>query len=493
MLPPASEFSAGPLSFQLEPGSAFVRSIRFHGHEVLRGIYPAVRDEFWGTLLAGAGAPVVEIGPDLVRLRIAGHVQHTAADLEWEAEVTARPDGTLRYHWRGKARWTFRTNRTGLCVLHPAEAAGAPCRVEHTDGRTLTGWLPTAIAPHQPFTEIRAIAHAFAPGAEASVRFDGEVFEMEDQRNWSDASFKTYCRPLARPRPYEVRSGEVIEHVVTLTIRGKPNGAPADGKEVAPIGALPRIGFTLPTPLSAALRARVAALRPAHVRVDTNAADLAATLAWAAPEAAALGCELELAVRGATTAAPAKLPARCVALLFDHEGGAVAADTIAAWRDAGAAAIGTGSRHHFTELNRQRPPLDAAHTLTAFGINAQVHAFDATSMLETVSQHGALVTHARAIGGGRPVAVGPIILGPAADSDDSRLLTEFAAQWTRLSLAALARAGAARATYFRTHGPGGFVRESGVTPLEKLFLAIAHDPGIFSDALYAAPRRHVRV
>ena len=29
----------------------------------------------------------------------------------------------------------------------------------------------------------------------------GDVFEMEDQRNWTDASFKTYCTPLRQPFP----------------------------------------------------------------------------------------------------------------------------------------------------------------------------------------------------------------------------------------------------------------------------------------------------
>ena len=34
---------------------------------------------------------------------------------------------------------------------------------------------------------------------------------MEDQRNWSDASFKTYSRPLALPFPYPVAAGEVLQ------------------------------------------------------------------------------------------------------------------------------------------------------------------------------------------------------------------------------------------------------------------------------------------
>ena len=33
--------------------------------------------------------------------------------------------------------------------------------------------------------------------------FEGELFELEDQRNWTDASFKTYPTPVALsdPRP----------------------------------------------------------------------------------------------------------------------------------------------------------------------------------------------------------------------------------------------------------------------------------------------------
>ena len=36
---------------------------------------------------------------------------------------------------------------------------------------------------------------------------EGDAFEMEDQRNWADASFKTYVRPLSKPRPYVIAKG----------------------------------------------------------------------------------------------------------------------------------------------------------------------------------------------------------------------------------------------------------------------------------------------
>ena len=41
----------------------------------------------------------------------------------------------------------------------------------------------------------------------AERRVLGDAFEMEDQRNWADASFKTYVRPLSKPRPYVIAKG----------------------------------------------------------------------------------------------------------------------------------------------------------------------------------------------------------------------------------------------------------------------------------------------
>ena len=49
---------------------------------------------------------------------------------------------------------------------------------------------------------MRAITHSVRPGVRAECRMEGDTFEMEDQRNWSDASYKTYVRPLALPWPY---------------------------------------------------------------------------------------------------------------------------------------------------------------------------------------------------------------------------------------------------------------------------------------------------
>ncbi len=482
MSPAARDFSVGRLAFRLDPATGMVRRVFCDGYEVLRGVYPAVRDAAWDTAPPAVTLTSVESSTEAVRITLSARVVGSAIDFTWEAIITAQAGGELTYDWTGRARQPLLTNRTGLCVLVPAEAAGAPCMIEHTDGRQVAGWLPQAIAPHQPFTAVRALTLPVAAGCEVTIRCEGETFEMEDQRNWSDASFKLYCRPLDWPRPYTVPAGATLNHRVSLRVRGRPPIRPlatGPGTLAAPsptaFGPCPRPGFTLPGPVPPALRERLRALQPGHLRITTTPRDFAPTVAWAAPAAAACGCPLHVAIVGATTDAPdcTALPPQSRALLFDADGNAAPFEVLAAWhRRRPELAPGTGTVHHFTELNRQRPPIWAPHEFTAFGLNAQVHTFDDDSLLETLTQHGVLARHARTLGAGRPVAIGPIVLGPKHDSPDPRLLGPFGAIWTLGSLVQLAPV-AAHLTYFATHGAAGVLQHGAVTPLEHLFLAVA--------------------
>jgi hypothetical protein len=88
----------------------------------------------------------------------------------------------------GEARSTFRRNRIGFCILHPADCAGVACRVTQVNGAVEETTFPQAISAHQPFFNIQSIAQRVTPTLWAEVQFSGDIFEMEDQRNWTDAS-----------------------------------------------------------------------------------------------------------------------------------------------------------------------------------------------------------------------------------------------------------------------------------------------------------------
>ena len=48
----------------------------------------------------------------------------------------------------------------------------------------------------------------------SEVGTEVHLFEMEDQRNWTDASYKTYGTPLALPFPAEINVGHKINKAV---------------------------------------------------------------------------------------------------------------------------------------------------------------------------------------------------------------------------------------------------------------------------------------
>jgi D-apionolactonase len=133
--------------------------------------------------------------------------------------VTGSSDGQLSVEGEAQVDAEFETNRTGFVILHPIEGvAGAPARGRRQRWHAAAGQFPERISPGQPFFDIQEIRHEFAGGGTVDIRFAGEVFEMEDQRNWTDASFKTYCRPLGLPYPYRVDPQHPVRQSVRLAL-----------------------------------------------------------------------------------------------------------------------------------------------------------------------------------------------------------------------------------------------------------------------------------
>src|SRR5215213_1202737 len=103
---------------------------------------------------------------------------------------------------------------------------------------------------------LRALTHSFAPGYSVTCRMEGDTFEMEDQRNWTDASYKTYVRPLALPWPYTLKQGERVSQRVSLDVQGtvpasRSRGQAAEEPVTVTLGALlplamPPVGLEVP-------------------------------------------------------------------------------------------------------------------------------------------------------------------------------------------------------------------------------------------------------
>jgi hypothetical protein len=274
--------------------------------------------------------------------------------------------------------------------------------VTHADGKLEETAFPEVISPHQPAFDIVALEHEPAPGVTARVDFEGGTWEMEDQRNWSDASFKTYVRPLALPFPYLIPAAEIEVQTVRMTLSGESVAGTAPSQaRVGALGRMPPVHLRLDeraqVPDALAMRGLARGLivrwRPAD-----GADRIVAAARLAAREAMDLSVEAIFAQRdpvgeaeeclraiagpsvGALLVAAARdLRTRPTGL---PEGEAPLEATVAALRQGGfRGRIGTGVPSFFTEFNRNPPP---PADFAFFGVCPIVHAADDVSVMETL-------------------------------------------------------------------------------------------------------------
>ena len=255
---------AGPLTAELDAGN--LRHIRFGGVEVIRAISFIVRDRNWGTYSPTISDLELREG-DGFTVSYRAVADDGAQSFRYLAKIRGNADGRVDFEAEGVAETDFQTNRTGFVVLHPiVGVSGRPVLIEHVDGSIVEGAFPDLIDPVQPMMDIRALTHEPTPGLRVTCRMEGDAYEMEDQRNWADASYKTYVRPLARPWPYVLPAGEHIEQAVRLRVVGPPPPlGDADGSVVLTLGGTqgraPRLGLGLDPDETGPTRANAAALR----------------------------------------------------------------------------------------------------------------------------------------------------------------------------------------------------------------------------------------
>ncbi len=508
-VPEPVRLAAGPLSAELVAGA--LRSIRYDGIDVLRAVAYVVRDADWGTIDPTIEDLAIDQGANGFQVRWRARLQDPAgALLRYEAALAGCPDG-LTFEVAARPDSDFVTNRCGFCVLHPIIGlAGQPARVEHVDGTVEHARFPALIEPWQPFQAIRALGHTVTDGVEATCRLEGDVFEMEDQRAWSDASYKTYVRPLALPWPYRLPGGRTFAQRVSLVITDRRSRRPAPISAPEPVtvslgpaaGTLPRIGLAITpeeTAATAAQAARLAELGPQALlcHFDPTAGHGAAALTGFARltrlirAEVALECvvpgrddpQSELAVIAAQVrAAGLALDSVVVSPAVDRQstppGSAwppcpPLASVYAAARAAfPGVRLGGGMLSYFTELNRKRPPL----ALLDFVTHATcpiVHAADDVSVMQTLEALPFITRSTRAIIGDMPYRIGPATIGMrqnpygsrtfdnpgrrrlAMAREDPRQRGLFAAAWMVGYAAAVAEAGLDLLTPAALTGPFG--------------------------------------
>jgi hypothetical protein len=483
---------AGPLSLQYSAGSLW--NIRLGEEEVIRRIYLVFQDINWTSRPFEILEENWNIADDHFSAEVQVRGSKDAENFSASLKIVGSSDGEIKYAFSGSTTTDFQRNRLGLCLLHPIkDLAGKSCKLSLSGGTKIISAFPKDISPSQPFKNLSGISHTLNNGHVAEVKFKGEVFETEDHRNWSDASYKTYCTPIELPFPVTVSKGEQLEQEISISVSGQASRIDEVIKREISVSVsnvevdLPDLGVNLAKSFSENDHDEFSQLGISHLRVNIDLDDSSELdFSRAVGLSKQLGFKLDLALKAATVDHLIKFiqsngelisDVRNL-LIFSKSHKVTPEEFISAARELLGAKqlISGGTDLYFTEINRGTPVVPGIDQIN-FSLNPQVHSFDDRTLIQNLATQEVIAVNAARIAGDKAISVGPITLRPRfnpnatqPDRDvsndalpapvDARQMTWFAEAWTAISIKYLTQPGAIKsATYFESVGWKG-IRES---------------------------------
>ena len=489
---------AGELSMLLENGS--VRYISAGKTEILRMIYFALRGRNWVTINPEIHDLVSEVKNDSFKVRYTAYFKSGEIDFIADFVIEGNPDNSITFSTDGIALSDFMKNRIGFCILHPVqENTGKPCKIIHTDGSLEETFFPKEISPHQPFFDIKSFIWTVA-GRRCRIDFFGDIFETEDQRNWTDNSFKTYSTPLSIPYPAPVTKGERFSQKIILGTEEIKSGESLKTEPVR-ISLFPGENFKIPPvgvssssrriKLSRSEKSTLKKIGFDHYRVDLHLFENS----WrgvadnAIIESDGLGCSLEFALffdddyidqaKEFLDWSVSKQPKTACLLLFHRSHPStpneLAKNVIPLLRKFfHDVRIGTGTNANFIQLNRNMTSGRQAD-YACYSIHPQEHASDNKTLVENLEAQAYTVKSAKEFSGNKGIWISPVTIQRRFNANrvfyevpyegdhippqvDSRMMSLFGACWTAGSLKYLLESGVSGVTYFETAGERGIIQ-----------------------------------
>lgn len=503
-LPEKHVLTAGDLKIIYENGC--LRYISTSGTELIRNIYSAVRDRNWGTLIPKISAEQIKKGDDEFEIQYKAEYCNSEIEFLAEYKIKGFKDSRIEFSMHGKALRNFLKNRIGFCVLHPLEGVkGNKCKVTQSDGNISTIVFPEEIDPKSPATNISAMEWK-NEAANCVLKFEGDVWEMEDHRNWTDSSYKTYCTPLSQPFPAEIHQGEEVNQKITF------QAFPSKSKNIESEHVIEILSAEFPMPDIGTMLTTLNLLSVNECEILKNAGlkhlryDLKFKFDWIeAFEKAVINSEMldmpiELVLHFSEKA---KVEVEALGNFISgknvrvkklwfvnestrHTSSLLVDEVLITLRKLfPGIIIGGGTDAYFAEFNRNRFIAGDLDFVT-YAVCPQVHAFDNDSLIENLAAQADTVDSALKLYPGKKVHISPVTLKqrfnvvasgeePLAPENqlpsqvDERQMSLFAAGWTLGSIASFVRSKADAVTYYEAIGWKGIIQGDAEPEKSNLF------------------------
>jgi hypothetical protein len=259
--------------FTFDIARAAIRNVTYEGAQLIDLVYTAIRPWDWSTLDPDEHTQSVEFLGENCVVTI---TDIFGSSMQGTTKLTIEPNGkfVIDYQLAGLERYEI--NRWGVCFcLHTGDWMGSSVLASGNTFKLLKEISPQRVIDGvtQGLFPASNDMHFLAPDQRSlKVLSTGKVLEAEDQRNWTDNTYKIYSGSLSEPRPFVIDKGITWNQKVQFEVTA-PKSAVKDGSQIIAreISALPRIGVQFNEESSLAIDALEQALFILdidHIRVN---------------------------------------------------------------------------------------------------------------------------------------------------------------------------------------------------------------------------------
>ena len=230
--------------FTFDIARAAIRNVTYQGAQIIDLLYTAIRPWDWSTLDPDEHSEVVEISGENCLVTI---TDLFAGSMQGKTVLTLQPNGKFTIDYQLSGLGKFEINRWGVCFcLNTGDWMGSKVSASENTYSLLKEISPQRVINGitQGLFPASNNLHFIAPDKRSlKVLSTGKVLEAEDQRNWTDNTYKIYSGSLAEPRPFVIEKGMQWEQQVEFEVTPPTNSIPDGSKIIAKdIPSLPRIG-----------------------------------------------------------------------------------------------------------------------------------------------------------------------------------------------------------------------------------------------------------
>lgn len=492
------ECRAGNLKMLYERGC--LRYISIGENELIRMIYSAVRIKDWITVIPVISNEKIEIMPDSFNITYKASYISEEINFSSYYKISGNSDTSLTFEFEGEALIDFERNRIGFCVLHPIEDnMGEDCSICHSNGIVEELIFPYEISPHQPFLDIRSMSW-IRKKTGCTLEFSGDIFETEDQRNWTDASYKTYCTPLSKQYPVTIKKEQKLSQKIFFRAESNYHIASNDFDRIKisidrmKSVPFPALGIGQSSRLNPITLDEIDLIR--KIKFDHYRADIflfsehwKSQAERAFRESSLLGFRIELAlfvddnyseqIHKLIDFTISEINNIAVFILY-HKTAKVIPDQlleqiIPPLNEAFPQAdVCCGTNANFAQLNRNRPE-SLIYDSISYSIHPQEHASDNLTLVENLQAQAYTVQSALRFNGNKKIRISPLNIQRRFNANstnfeiiskdtsvppqvDSRLMSLFGGLWLTGSIKYLGESGASSVTLLETVGERGIVQ-----------------------------------